>query len=141
MLIENFIFSLLATWGYCVVFNVPKRFLLLSSLGGAFGWMGYITLNSNGTAPVTAAFAGAAIVAIWGEILSVKLKDIVTLFFIPGIVPLVPGAGMYYTMLAIIEKDFAKAAIVGSETLFVAGAIASGLITVSSISRIIRGKK
>lgn len=140
-MVENFIFAFLATLGYSVLFNVPKKLIFLSSLGGAFGWMGFWALGINGTAPVTAAFIGATIVAIWGEILSVRVKEIVTIFFIPGIVPLVPGSGMYHTMLAIIQGDFAGAAVVGSETLFVAGAIASGLIMISSISRLIRGRK
>lgn len=137
----SFIFAFLATLGYSVLFNVPKKCIILAALGGAFGWLGFLAMGMNGTAPVTAAFVGATIVAIWGEILSVKVKEIVTIFFIPGIVPLVPGYGMYHTMLAIIQRDFERAAIVGSESLFVAGAIASGLIMVSSISRVIRGRK
>ena len=140
-MIVNFIFAFLATLGYSFLFNVPKKCIILASLGGAFGWISFWAMGVNGTAPVTAAFIGASIVAIWGEILSVRVKEVVTIFFIPGIVPLVPGSGMYYTMLAIIQKDFAMAAILGSETLFVAGAIASGLIMVSSISRVIRGRK
>lgn len=138
---ESFIFAFLATLGYSIVFNVPKRFIPLAALGGALGWMGYIGFGLNYDAPVTAAFIGATIVGIWGEVLSVKVKDIVTVFIIPGIVPLVPGAGMYFTMLAVIEKDFELAATTGSESLFVAGAIASALILVSSISRLFRGRK
>lgn len=141
-MVENFIFSFLATLGCSVLFGVPKKMIPLASLGGAIGWMGFIGFGAvNYNSPVTAAFVGATLVAIWGEILSHKLKDIITVFIIPGIMPMVPGSGMYFTMLAIIEKDFQHAAVVGSETLFVAGSIASALILVSSVSRLIRGRR
>ncbi len=103
-MLSNFIFAFLATFGYCIVFNVPKKHLSFAALGGGLGWMGYISLYSTVNSPVIAVFIASTIVAIWGEILSVKVKDLVTLFIIPGIIPLVPGSGMYYTMLAIIEK-------------------------------------
>ncbi|WP_353894185.1 threonine/serine exporter family protein [Proteinivorax hydrogeniformans] len=141
MILENFFFALLATLGYCIVFNVPKKYLLLSSFGGAIGWITYVSFNSYLDSPVTAVFIASSIVGLWGEILSVKIKDLVTIFIIPGIIPLVPGSGMYYTALAIADQDFEQAAATGSETLFIAITIASGIILVSSLSRLIRGRK
>lgn len=140
-MILNFLYSLGATLGFAIVFNVPKKYLLISAIGGALGWIGYTFLGINIDSPVTASFLASTIIGVWGEFLSVREKTPVTLFIIPGIIPLVPGSGMYYTMLAMIEGNFEKAAITGSETLFIAGSIASALIMVSSISRAIRGRK
>jgi len=140
-MIVSFLIALVATLGYSIVFNVPKKYLHLSAIGGALGWLGYTALGSNVNSPVTSAFIASTIVAIYGELLSVRVKDLVTLFIIPGIIPLVPGSGMYYTMVAILEQEFQRAAVLGSETLFIAAAIASALIMVSSISRAIRGRK
>lgn len=44
---------------------------------------------------------------------------------------------MYYTMLAILDGDLEKLAVVGTETIFMAGAIAVGLLVVASIARIV----
>jgi uncharacterized membrane protein YjjB (DUF3815 family) len=140
-MVVKFIFALAATFGYSIVFNVPKKLLHISAIGGALGWLSYTALDANMNSPVTAAFIAASVVAIWSEILAGRVQDLVTIFIIPGIIPLVPGSGMYYTMLAIIEKEFGKAAVLGSETLSVAAAISSALIMVSSISRVIRGRK
>ncbi len=53
-----------------------------------------------------------------GELFARYFKKPATVYIIPGIVPLVPGAGMYYTMLALVEKDFLLAANNGTETFF-----------------------
>lgn len=68
-------------------------------------------------------------------------KKPATVFIIPGIVPLVPGSGMYYTMLAITEKRFNDAANIGTETIFIAVAIAMGIIISSSLSKSIKRVK
>ena len=68
-------------------------------------------------------------------------KKPATVFIIPGIITLVPGAGMYYTMLALIKKDFHEAANTGTETIFIAAAIAIGIILSSTMSRSIKRVK
>jgi hypothetical protein len=40
-------------------------------------------------------------------------------------------------MLAILDGDLEKLAVVGTETIFMAGAIAVGLLVVASIARIV----
>ncbi|WP_350342656.1 threonine/serine exporter family protein [Proteinivorax tanatarense] len=139
-MLENFFYAILATLGYCIVFNVPKKYLFLSSLGGALGWVTYIYFYQRLGSSVTSVFVAASLVALWGEILSVKIKDLVTIFVIPGIIPLVPGSGMYYTMIAIMDQDFEQAAIIGTEAVFIALSIACGIILISSISRLVRGR-
>ncbi|NMB33315.1 MAG: threonine/serine exporter, partial [Clostridium sp.] len=58
-----------------------------------------------------------------------------------GIVPLVPGAGMYYTMLALVQKDFHLAASKGTETFFIAAAISIGVIISTFLSQSIKRVK
>ncbi len=68
-------------------------------------------------------------------------KKPATVYIIPGIVPLVPGAGMYYTMLALVSKDFYTAINKGTETFFIAAAISLGIIISTSLSRSIKRMK
>ena len=54
---------------------------------------------------------------------------------IGGIIPLVPGAGIYYTVYAFITGDNAGALFKGVETLKIAGAIALGIVLVLALPR------
>ena len=48
---------------------------------------------------------------------------------------------MYYTMLALVRKDFLLAANKGTETFFIAAAISIGIIISTSLSRSINRVK
>ncbi|QXM05947.1 threonine/serine exporter family protein [Crassaminicella indica] len=133
----QFIFSFLSTLGFAILFNIPKKAIIKASIVGGTGWIAYVYSNEKFHSLIVASFIGACIVAIISEIFARKFKETVTVFIIPGIIPLVPGAGMYYTMLAVIKKDFDKFATIGSETMFVAGGIATAILIVSSITRMI----
>lgn len=133
----QFVVAFISTIGFAVLFNIPKKAILKASFAGGIGWIAYAYSNNYFKSPIIASFIGACIVAIISEIFARKFKETVTVFVIPGIIPLVPGAGMYYTMLSVVEKDFYKFASTGSETIFVAGSIAVALLIISSITRII----
>lgn len=136
-LFKNFIFSFLSTLGFSVIFNIPKESLLKSALIGAIGWIVYIKFST----PIVGVFFGALIVGVLGEIFARLFKKPATIFIIPGIIPLVPGTGMYYTMYAIIEKNFLEAANIGTETFFIALSISCGIIIPSSLNKLFIGIK
>lgn len=133
----QFVFSFFSTMGFAVLFNIPKNEILKASLVGATGWIFYSYFYDGFHSLIFASFIGACVVAVISEIFARIFKDAVTVFIIPGILPLVPGTGMYNTMLAIIEQDFYRAALTGTETIFVAGSIAAAILIVSSITRMI----
>jgi uncharacterized membrane protein YjjB (DUF3815 family) len=87
------------------------------------------------------AFIGAITVGLVGELFANRFRSPATIFIIPGIIPLVPGYGIYYTMTSIITKDYSTAASKGFETLFVALSIATALIITATIGRLIRNNK
>jgi uncharacterized membrane protein YjjB (DUF3815 family) len=88
-----------------------------------------------------AAFAGALAVGLISEILARKRRMPATVFIIPGLIPLVPGYGLYYSMLKIIEADYAAATEIGVETMLVAVSISSAVIVSTSIGRKFKRKK
>lgn len=139
--LKQFIFAFISTLGFSILFNIPRVSIIKASINGAFGWIIYITLNHVFFSPVIGSLWGALIVGIVGEIFARIYRKPATVFIIPGIVPLVPGSGMYYTMQAVIEKNFYKAAEIGSETIFIAAAISIGIILSSSLSRLLRFPK
>ncbi|PAB58802.1 threonine/serine exporter family protein [Anaeromicrobium sediminis] len=134
----HFIYSFLATLGFCIFFNVPKKDLLYGSITGSIGWTLYTYLNGISNSASLSSFISATIIALLGEVFARINRKPVTVFIIPGIVPLVPGYGMYLTMLDIINNDFNSAAKTGSDTIFVAGSIAIGVILVSSTAKLFK---
>lgn len=92
----NFIAAFFYTSGFCILFTVPKKRIWAASLTGALGWIAYKVLVMNGDSKILACFIGSCVVAVISEIFSRAGKEATTLFIIPGILPLVPGSGMYY---------------------------------------------
>lgn len=133
--ISQAIYSLLSTFGFAVLFNGPKNCLLKASVCGMMGWLANITAGKLMLSPTISTFIGAMTVGIMGEIFAKLFKKPATMFIIPGVIPLVPGAGMYYTMLSLITGEFSETAQLGSETVFTAFSIAIAIIISSSLNK------
>lgn len=140
-IIKQLFFAFLCTVGFSVIFNVPRDSIIKAGIIGAIGWFFFIETNEIFFSTVSSSFAGALVVGILGETSARLFKKPATIYIIPGIIPLVPGAVSYYTMLAIIEKRFSDAAELGTETIFIALSISSGIIISSSISKAFRRRK
>lgn len=133
----QFFYAFASTAGFCLIFNVPRRHMISASTVGALGWIAFQYALILGNGNVASCFLGSCIVAILSDICSRAFKDATTLFIIPGILPLVPGAGMYNTMLAFLDSNFEKMTKIGSETILMAGAIAVALLMVASLIKVI----
>lgn len=133
-IIKQFFLSFMSTMGFAILFNCPKNSLIYAGITGAISWILFFLLNNLGNY-IVATFIGALSVGLLGEFLARKSKKPATLYITAGIIPLVPGAGMYYTMLHLIEKNFILAANKGVETFFIAAAISMGIIISSIFSK------
>lgn len=132
------IYSFLSVVGFSVLFNIPRKLIVAASISGMVGWLLYYSLQQISTNFIIPAFVGSIAVGLVGEILAVIKKQPATLFTIPGIIPFVPGYGIYYTMMHLAQQDFSLAISVGSESLFIAISIACGIVLATSFVRIIR---
>lgn len=135
------VYAFFGTMGFTVLFNCPKKSVLKASLIGALGWTSYLLTVDSGQSVIMGTFIGAITVGLIGELFANKFRSPATIFIIPGIIPLVPGYGIYYTMISIITKDYATATTKGFEALFVALAIATALIITATIGRLIRNNR
>ncbi len=131
----HFIYSTLATIGFSIFLNAPVKSLLPAGITGGLGWAIYYYLMGFSSNSIFANFIAAAIVSLISEILARKLKHPAILFVIPGIIPLVPGLGMYNTMLYLVQGDYDLAISTGADVLFVACAIALGVLLITSLAR------
>ena len=131
----HFLYSTIATIGFSVFLNAPKSALIPAGLTGGIGWSVYYFLIHTTNNDILANFLASILVALISEILARKLKYPAILFVIPGIIPLVPGLGMYNTMLYLVQSNYELAISKGANVLFIGGAISLGVLVVTSLSR------
>lgn len=136
--IIQFIFAFFATCGFSIIFRVPTKNIPICALIGSCGWLVYQLLDANVFSPVASCFFASCAVALLSDIASKLLKDASTIFIIPGIMCLVPGAGMYRCMLSLLHHDMNDFASIGTETLLIAGSIAVGLLVMGSLIKVLR---
>ncbi|MEG1411716.1 MAG: threonine/serine exporter family protein [Romboutsia sp.] len=133
----HFIYAFLATIGFSVFLNAPKSTLIPCGFAGGLGWtVYYYLLNITSNDPLSN-FIAAILVSLISEILARKLKQPAIVFVIPGIIPLVPGLGMYNTMLYLVQGDYTNAISKGANVLFVGGSISLGVLIITALARTI----
>lgn len=139
----NSLYAFASTLGLSILFNIRKKYLFFAAFGGAITWFFYLFTFQYGHSNIFAYFIASVIAGIYSEVMARILKTPVTTFVICAIIPLVPGGGMYYTMLETIHGNITNSLNLGLETISIAGAIAVGIILVSSLTKIffIRNRK
>lgn len=129
--------ALLGTLGFSVVFRSKKEHLAVLSVGGAVSWAAYILASFVFESEPVCYFIAAAIVAVYAEVFARVLKTPATNVLIPALLPMIPGGGLYYTMRFAISEDWQSFFSRGGATLAIALAIALGIISVSTVTRLL----
>ena len=124
--------ALLATVFIAVLFQVRKENIFAAAIGGGLGCLVNECGLALGLGTFFSIFLASLALASYSEIMARVRK---TTFLISGLFPLVPGAGMYYTMLAIVHNDLSEALSTGISTLSTAAVMALGILFVSTLSR------
>nr|WP_221770084.1 threonine/serine exporter family protein [Listeria booriae] len=132
------IFSFLATMAFAITTNVPRRSLIACGLTGTFGWMTYWILSHLDAGTTMSTLAGAFIVAIASFFFAKYKRLPVTIFNVPGIVPLVPGGLAYQAVRNFVLGDYIEAISFSVRVALVAGAIAAGLVLSEVLNHSIR---
>ena len=133
--------ALLATIFIAILFQVPKRNVVLTALGGGLGCLINELCLLAGLSDFFSICLASLTLAMYSEIMARVRKTTVPTFLISGLFPLVPGAGMYYTMLAIVHHELDNALSTGINTLSTAALMALGILFVSTLSRLIFRQK
>lgn len=130
-----------ATAAFAVLFYLPKKYLLYAGITGGIGWFIYLLLANNNLDKAYCNLGATIIIALISHILARIYKTPVTMFLIPGIIPLVPGAGMFHIVQSIYYNEADLAVKYFIETFKLAGSIALGIFIVDTIFRGIKEKK
>ena len=135
-ILSNLFCSFAGTIGFAIMYNVPKKYYIGCGVTGMAGWIVYLLVSGmNYVSAAVGSFFGAFIVVLISRMLSVKMRCPITIFLISGILPLVPGAGIYNTVYYIVTNQLTQAALKGIESLKIAFAIVMGIVIVVSIPR------
>ena len=127
--------SFFACAAFGMIYNMRGKALMLASLGGSIGWFVYLLLNFV-TNDIFQFFIATVATAIYSEIMARVLKKPATEFQIVALLPMVPGGGIFYTMDYCVIGNNEMFLQTGLHTLAIAGALAMGILLVSSLFRI-----
>ena len=123
--------------GFCILFNVHGRGLVLCIIGGAAAWMVYLLCGALGCDLYAANLFAAVFAALYAEIMARVRKCPATPYLVIATIPMLPGAGVYYTMSLGLEGSMMASVAKGLQTIGIAGSLAVGILLVSTVFRLI----
>ena len=132
--------TLISSAGFALYFGVKGRDFFWALISSVICCVAYEIAFLLGCGMFLSAFVGAGCSAAYSDIMAHRLKVPATMMIIIGILPLVPGSKLYYTMLAVVRSDADAFNKNATAALMLAAGIAVGIITVTAISRPINAK-
>ena len=88
--------------GFALIAHIRVKHLAVATLGGMLSWLLFLPgYMMTGDVFLPNLFSTMAIYA-WSEIMARVKKAPVTVFLVPGILPLLPGSSLYYAMQALM---------------------------------------
>ncbi|MBP2058127.1 uncharacterized membrane protein YjjB (DUF3815 family) [Lactobacillus colini] len=127
-IVINFSFAWLSAVGFGLIINVPHRGLILCGMSGGIGWMVYWFSMQLSFGRLASNLLGTMVIGILGYLFARRKKCPVTVFNIPGIVPLVPGVPAYQAVRLMVEGQLSEAEDLILRVAIITIAIAMGFM-------------
>jgi len=127
----------LGTFGFSVLFNIKGKRLWMATLGGMISWTLFVLLGNVIESEPIRYFIVSAVCSAYAEIMARVLKTPTTTLQITALIPLIPGASLYYTMAYALESDMGRFVTKAISTLKLAAALALGIVFTTMIVTII----
>ena len=126
----------IGTFGFGILYNIRGKKLMLATLAGVLGWAMYHAAAIWSVSENVRYLLAAAAVTAFSEIFARVEKTPATTFLAPGVIPLVPGSGLYSSMNYAMKEQWDLFAETALTTLELAAFIAIGIIAATSVFRI-----
>ncbi|MBQ5354766.1 MAG: threonine/serine exporter family protein, partial [Clostridia bacterium] len=97
----------------------------------------YLAAGRLGATGLLCNFLAAAAISLYAEIMARIRKFPSFSYLVIALLPLVPGAGVYYTVEYLLQEDASMSLRQGTQTAAIAGLLAVGIMMVSSVFRMI----
>ena len=127
--------SFITCVGFMITFNIHGFGGLLCALGGTVTWATYLLILDLTGNDLAAYFLAGVVASIYSEIMARVRKYPAISYLVISIIPMIPGGGVYYAMNYAVRDDMAAFADTGVHALAIAGAIAAGVMLISSMFR------
>lgn len=129
--------AFLAILCFAIMLETPKKYIVFAGIVGAVGWFVFLFAGKMGANDVFATFLSALTIAFISHVFARVFKTPVTGFLIAGILPTVPGAGMYHIGYYLFQKDMDMMGYYITSVLQIAGVIAAAIFIVDGIFRVV----
>ena len=124
----------MGTFGFALFTHTRMKLLPAATGGGLLAWAVYLAVYHLSPSLFLSNFVAAVAVYIWSEVMARIMKAPVTIFLVPGIIPLLPGSYLYYTTLALLNDETAQFQQHGVNTIAVTMGIACGIVITSIVA-------
>lgn len=121
--------------GFMILFNIHGYGGLLCVLGGTLTWLIYLIVFHYSGSDLIAYFWSSLFASFYSEVMARIRKCPAIAYLVISIFPLIPGAGVYYTMNYAVRGLNEQFAVQGLHTAAIAGTIAVGILLASTIVR------
>lgn len=124
--------------GFSIIFNIHGHGVLLCVLGGVVTWLIFLFANRGLGSELSAYLVSTLFAAAYSEVMARVRKYPAITYLVVSVFPLLPGAGIYYTMTYAMSGELERFASQGLHTAAIAGimavAILFGSTTISSLA-------
>lgn len=140
MSLEKMIFQIISaiitTCGFGLMFNIKNKNLVHTSIAGGLSWAIYLWGQELQLPEGLSYFIATLAMAIYSEVVARIISTPVTTILIAALIPLAPGGGIYYTMYNLLDKNYPIALQKGIQTFIIAGAMAVGIFSASTLFKL-----
>lgn len=123
--------------GFGILFNVRKKRLIAVGLGGGVAWALYLLFDMITGSLGVSYFLVSLLVSLYAETMARIFKSPTLVFISPSLIPLVPGASLYYTMSHALSQKTELFLGSALTTLTAAAALAIGIIVGAVVAKLL----
>lgn len=134
-LLEQSFLGFISSAGFSILLLVPIKLAPYAGVSGMVGWVVYFVSTKLGLGVYFSNLLAAFFIEAISMYYARHKKCPATLFNIPGIVPLVPGAATYYMTYHLVMGSYLKGMYFMIRAGGIAVAIAAGLILYDACHR------
>lgn len=135
VVLSQCLFAFIGCAGFAIVFNIHGPGVFLCALGGGIAWAVYGLVFHLGSGENTAYFWAALAASVYSEVMARIRKFPAFSYLVISIFPLIPGAGVYYTMNHAVQGQMDLFVTKGMHTAAIAGIMAVGILLGSTAFR------
>lgn len=124
--------------GFAMMFNLRRKYMLPAASAGMAAWAIYLVSLGLTEDLLLASFAASIFATLFSEVMARIGHAPAGQFLIIALIPLIPGAPLYYTMAAFTRRDMEAVAMYGYRTLAFVLGITLGICLVSAFVDMLR---